>query len=230
MLRQHSDSVKGQFGFTLIELLVVIAIIAVLAALLLPVLSQARESARRIGCASNARQLAAAVYMYGPDAEDRLPGVWEGSVGTGKDSGDGGWIYFTNFGGPTRFDPSRGSLYPYIENGNIFECPADRALSGDSYALNARLSGATAAVGFHDGISQAALSAPSRTLLFLEEAAPQSANGDSTNDGYFDPRNDHASGRHRGSANFTFCDGHVSYLKKNAAQFPDPSGDPRFEP
>ena len=39
-----------------------------------------------------------------------------------------------------------------------------------------------------------------------------------------------AFGRHRGSANFTFCDGHVSYLKKNAAQFPNPSGDPRFEP
>src|SRR5438552_3889054 len=181
MAIRQTDLAKRPFGFTLIELLVVTAIIGVLAALLLPALSQARESARRIACASNVRQLAAAVYMYGPDSDDRLPGVWEGSVGSGKDSGAGGWIYFINFGGPTKFDPSRGSLYPYIKNGNIFECPADRAFSGDSYALNARLSGSTAAVGFHDGISQAALSAPSRTLLFLEETAPQSANGDSTN-------------------------------------------------
>jgi len=224
------DSKPRPSGFTLIELLVVIAIIAVLAALLLPALSQARESARRSGCASNLRQLAAAVYMYVPDSEDRLPGVWEGSVGTGNDSGDGGWIHFINFGGPTRFDPARGSLYPYAENSAIFECPADRAFSGNSYSLNARLSAPTTTVGLHAGITLTTVTAPSSTMLFLEEAAPQSVNGDSTNDGYFDPRNDHLSGRHKAGANFAFCDGHVAYVKTNRVRYPDPGGDPRFEP
>src|SRR5438093_363400 len=102
---------RSPSGFTLIELLVVIAIIAILAALLLPALSQARESARAAACASNLRQLSVAVHLYAGDFEERLPGVWEGSVGGGHDSGPGGWIYFLHFGGPTRFDPSLGSLF-----------------------------------------------------------------------------------------------------------------------
>src|SRR5688572_11431146 len=51
-------------AFTLIELLVVVAIVAVLTAILLPVLGLARESARRVTCANNLRQLAAACTMY----------------------------------------------------------------------------------------------------------------------------------------------------------------------
>lgn len=67
-------------AFTLVELLVVIAVIAILAALLLPVLSSAKERARRTACLNNLRQFNLGLIMYGHDNRDRLPvmvgGLW----------------------------------------------------------------------------------------------------------------------------------------------------------
>jgi prepilin-type N-terminal cleavage/methylation domain-containing protein/prepilin-type processing-associated H-X9-DG protein len=67
-------------GFTLIELLVVIAIIAILAAILFPVFSRAREKARQSSCLSGARQVGMAVQMYAQDHDEILPRIWTGCM------------------------------------------------------------------------------------------------------------------------------------------------------
>jgi len=70
--------------FTLIELLVVITIISILAAMLMPVLSTARERARRISCASSIRQIGHGLNMYCADHNDRIPVVNELTGYTGQ--------------------------------------------------------------------------------------------------------------------------------------------------
>lgn len=143
-------------AFTLIELLVVIAIISILAAILFPVFSQAKATAKQIACMSNMRQLGFAMRLYLGDNDDTwfgaatyspLPGYAPQEV----------WLGFDNNNGPLSggfyglvYEPARnpirpGPIDPYLKSQEIKRCPSMPNTWQSSYALNWFNPGSTSA-------------------------------------------------------------------------------------
>jgi prepilin-type N-terminal cleavage/methylation domain-containing protein/prepilin-type processing-associated H-X9-DG protein len=206
---------KNRSAFTLIELLVVIAIISILAAILFPVFGRARENARRSSCQSNLKQIGLGVAQYTQDYDERLP---MSVAGTDASGAIGGWMYYQPYG---TFDPSKGSLFPYIKSSQIFICPSDSkgATNGNSYAINSCIltnGSETGVPTARPAKSLAAFEDTTKWMLFGEEGAPND-NSATTDDGFLlmsasNNSNDFTA-RHLEGSNLAFLDGHVKWFK-----------------
>lgn len=220
-------------AFTLIELLVVIAIIAILAGILFPVFSQAREKGRAAVCQSNIRQIGMAVLMYAEDWDETLPRTreWETSY-------PGAWS--------SRYITWRYLVMPYIKNKDIFVCPSaqhswneftywqvygdpdvdadvdmtvqdflsgvDPSQHGANYAMNTRASRLA---------KLSAIEAPSQLILIAEThgyGAPISPVSVSWPGWYgaYGPYPIHSNG-----LNWCFADGHVKWMELAQTLTPD---------
>jgi prepilin-type processing-associated H-X9-DG protein len=193
---------------------VVIGIIALLAAILFPVLSRARENARKTTCLSNLQQLGLAFQQYTQDAGRRYPGA-----GQFQKWGNGGhWVSgtttmataaapYTATGVSANVEA--GALYSYVRSGGVYVCPsnADGDVKKLTYSMNCAIA----------GMNDVRLRTPSEIVLLVDE--------DKANDGFFYIPGTSPSGFtstdsltqiHNGGGNILFTDGHVKFYSYNA--------------
>jgi len=224
-------------GFTLIELLVVVAIIAILAAMLLPALSRARERARQATCMNNLKQLSLAILMYVQDNDDFFPDNCLTRAGWGGPPGPEA--------GPNAFYPTWSHRLwrdGYVKGIQVFKCPSYREKTGvpgewlngkyvgpRDYAMNAYLN----TWGFRRKWKHSLLKYPSRTIMIVEGYREDITDRYSSG-AYAGPQSDpgvrYATfGSHnalhqrvfwpqysKGGNNWAFCDGHVEYIADKA--------------
>jgi prepilin-type N-terminal cleavage/methylation domain-containing protein/prepilin-type processing-associated H-X9-DG protein len=200
-------------GFTLIELLVVIAIIAILASILFPVFSRAREKARQTSCLSNSKQLMLAVMGYTDDYDEVLP------TNT-MDTGAGIYTW-------------RSMLMPYVKNTQIFMCPSNKINATEAfhskmdsgeksgYGMNVNHWGAGAATPPF-GVDMGGCEDASSVIFLFESDGSESVGEESDAHGWV-PTTGTWWKRHNDGSNLSFVDGHAKWMKPTA--FCKASGD-----
>jgi prepilin-type N-terminal cleavage/methylation domain-containing protein/prepilin-type processing-associated H-X9-DG protein len=149
---------KNSRAFTLIELLVVIAIIAILAALLMPAFSRAKQRAQGATCLNNGKQMLLAIHLYTTDNNDFFPpNPDDGNTNAGYNwcSGNAGIGGAQEFNPDVIKDPSLSLLITYLGgNATLFRCPADMR-QGPYRGTNPALLGQTVPAARTFSMSQA---------------------------------------------------------------------------
>jgi prepilin-type N-terminal cleavage/methylation domain-containing protein/prepilin-type processing-associated H-X9-DG protein len=234
-------------AFTLIELLVVISIIAILAALLLPTLSQAKAKASQVSCLNKMKQLGLAFLLYLPDHEDIFPTSAPRST-MGSQPED--WIWWQvqtgQDGNPVMRDASQSAIAPYLGqyDSRHYRCPSDRDIharelawkqnpSSEQYTYSYSLNG-FGKKGMASYISRDrsmvfrnryySIVNPSQKIMLAEEkGSPTDGPGSAViDDGRWVPPGYPLTSRHSGNANVTFADGHVETVNREFADSDHP--------
>jgi prepilin-type N-terminal cleavage/methylation domain-containing protein len=199
-----------RLGFTLIELIVVISIVALLVALLLPAMQQARDVVKRVSCSNQLRQLGLATTVYADDSESRFPHNYYSTIGPGRLISEYLNDHLLSFICPNdvmHTDATHPWFQPPDSTGSR------RGRFGDprmSYNYPMRLFGLTYPFGtpyVNPSIRIEAVNSPSKCYMWLDATADWS--GIDFHDPPFDTFGGYGfESIHQGSDNFVFVDGH----------------------